>query len=135
MPIVVVALERMRTGQAGHLEGPAPLGDYSAVFEDDGDTGYFYALDYRSPGQPIQDAIHIYNASDSGDTRSAEVKIGWSADNQSAVLILNGLPYAVFDFAAKYGYGRSGFPAPAPGSGWSRHEWSESALKRFGAES
>jgi hypothetical protein len=32
-----------------------------AVFEDDGQAGYLYALDMSAAGNPMQDALHIYN--------------------------------------------------------------------------
>jgi hypothetical protein len=39
----------------------------AAVFEDDGRTGYFYALDESLEGNPILDAVHIYNVEDISD--------------------------------------------------------------------
>jgi hypothetical protein len=42
------------------IEAMAPDGDFGAVFEDDGETGYFYALDFACGATPIVDAIHIY---------------------------------------------------------------------------
>jgi len=136
MGIVVTAKQSIRVGEPGHVQGNAPDGSYSAVFEDDGDTGYFYALDYRSGGQPIQNALHIYNVASVTDKHlPSEIKIGWSVDSAKVVLLINGYPHGVFDFSSKRGYCRTGFPAPAHDSGWTGHEWSEASLELFAGES
>jgi hypothetical protein len=46
-----------------------------------------------------------------------------------AVVVLNRRPQAVFDFAARRGYSRSNFPAPA--QGWSGHAWDDAAINLF----
>lgn len=136
MGIIVTAKQTIRVGNSSHVQGNAPEGSYSAVFEDDGDTGYFYALDYGPGGQPIQNALHIYNvASISDKNPPSEVKIGWSVDSEKVVLLINGYPHAVFDFASKRGYCRTGFPAPALNSGWIGHGWTDDALELFAEES
>ncbi len=85
----------------------------AAVFEDDGRTGYFYALDESLEGNPILDAVHIYNVEDISDAHiPSDVKIGWSEDSQKCVLLINGYPHAAFDFVGKNGYCRSGYPTP-----------------------
>ncbi|HDJ0859416.1 TPA: DUF2251 domain-containing protein [Escherichia coli] len=91
----------------------------AAVFEDDGNTGYFYALDESVEGNPVRDAVHIYNVEDISDAHiPSDVKIGWSEDCLKCVLLINGYPHGVFDFEGKNGYCRSGFPPPV------NHEWS-----------
>ena len=134
MPIVVTAEEEILVGRAIVVEGPAPDGHFSTVFEDDGDTGYFYALDGAAEGNPIQDALSIYNVLGVTDRdRPSVVKIGWSNDSQKAVLLINGFPHAVFDFGTRQGYCRTGFP-PAPSTGdWSGagHQWNDSAVELF----
>ena len=56
----VVASETVEVGTGCVLQGPSPNGAGAAVFEDDGDTGYFYALD--TDGQSaIVDALHVYD--------------------------------------------------------------------------
>ncbi|HET8637775.1 MAG TPA: DUF2251 domain-containing protein, partial [Acidobacteriaceae bacterium] len=64
----------------------------------------------------------------------SEIKIGWSVDSQKVVLLINGYPHAVFDFSAKHGYCRTGFPPPAHDSGWTGHGWSEDSLELFAGE-
>ncbi len=116
------------------VEGTAPDGSFTVVFEDDGDTGYFYALDQSQSVQSIQDAMHIYNAADVTDKHlPSMVELGWSYDNCKAVLLINNYPHAIFDFSAKRGYCRTGFPPPS--ENWHGHTWDDSALKLFGVES
>jgi len=132
MPIHVVAEHELIVGSALVVEGPAPVGSYRAVFEDDEETGYFYALDTSVVDQPIQDAVHIYNAANIAGAREPSiVKIGWSQDSTKVVLLINGQPHAIFDFSAKRGYCRTGFPPPRVGCHWSGHEWEESAINLF----
>ena len=51
-------------GEPFVLSAPAPSSPYEAVFEDDGETGYFYGLDTRNEEDPIVDALHVYNVVD-----------------------------------------------------------------------
>ena len=136
MAIAVTAKQSIGVGEPAHVQGDAPEGSYSAVFEDDGDTGYFYALDYDGPGgQPIQNALHIYDVASITDKHlPSEIKIGWSLDSEKVVLLINGYPHAVYDFSSKRGYCRTGFPPPRHDSGWAGHEWSEDALELFSGE-
>ena len=132
MPIQITAEESMSVGNSSVVEGPAPESHYVAIFEDDGDTGYFYALDPSLKGNPIQDAVHIYNVSNVTDREKPSVfKIGWSTDSKKVVLLINGYPHAVFDFEVKRGYCRTGFPPPTTEGSWSggSHEWDENALQ------
>lgn len=134
MPIHVTAIDTLQVGEPIVIEGPAPAGPYSAVFEDDAETGYFYALDTSRNDGPIEDALHIYNVANVSDrSLPSEVKIGWSQCHSKAVLLINGYPHAVFDFAAQRGYSRSGFPPPDPDSPWGRHphDWDDAATELF----
>lgn len=121
----------LNVGKSQVFEFKAPKGNFSAVFEDDGDTGYFYALDYSVKEQPIQEAMHIYNVKNISDKyRSSVVRVAWSFDGTKAGLWINNYPHAVFDFSAKRGYCRSNFPKPGK---WTAHDfsWSDDALKFF----
>ena len=134
MPVKVVAEQEICVGDPVVVEGESPTPPYVVVFEDDGDTGYFYALDTSRTDNPIVDALHIYDA---GAVRDRDVpsmvQIAWSADDLKAVLLINKYPHAIFDFAAQRGYCRSGFPPPAD-DGWTQHghEWDEKAEALFG---
>jgi hypothetical protein len=48
MPIHITAEQKFIVGHPTTVEGAAPEGSFVAVFEDDQDTGYFYALDVLS---------------------------------------------------------------------------------------
>ncbi|PYJ76115.1 MAG: hypothetical protein DME77_07090, partial [Verrucomicrobia bacterium] len=81
----------------------SPAERYSVVFEDDGDTGYFYARD----GEAIVDAMQIYLAS--AQTGPATLQIAWADDGLKAVAVIDRTPQAIFDFAACRGYCRRNF--------------------------
>jgi hypothetical protein len=134
MPIQITAEQEITIGQEISVFGEAPSGSFAAVFEDDGETGYFYALDNSINEQPIQDAVHIYNVQNVTDKdKPSLVKIGWSVDSTKVVLLINAYPHAIFDFSARQGYCRTGFP-PSPSDGlWSAngHSWVDSAVDLF----
>lgn len=59
---VVAALARGGAGMNvlnGRLSSP-DWTPYGAVFEDDGETGYCYAVDTRAAGQSLLDALCVY---------------------------------------------------------------------------
>ncbi|ECE6343567.1 DUF2251 domain-containing protein, partial [Salmonella enterica subsp. enterica] len=88
MTITVTVQAQLIVGETQAIESLAPEGSYAAVFEDDGQTGYFYALDESADGNPIKDALHIYNAEDVSDGHiPSDVKIGWSEDSKKCVLL------------------------------------------------
>lgn len=134
MPICITAEEEFLVGQETVVEGPAPEGPFSAIFEDDGETGYFYALDSSASEQPIQDAVQIYNVANVTDRAKPSIaKVGWSKDNLKVALLINGHPHAVFDFEAKQGFCRTGFPPSPDGGVWSTrgHAWDDAAIGLF----
>lgn len=94
------------------------------MFEDDGETGYFYAMDLHQP-QPVVDSLFVYRLSDiqqSSLHEPRQLQICWSEDGYLAVLLLNGYPHAVFDFRNFIGYNHSQFPYPDLSSMWQRKE-------------
>lgn len=102
---------------------------YETVFEDDGQTGYFYALDTEKPDNPICDAVNIYIVKNVTDrAKPSTVQIIWSGDGLKSALVINDYPHAVFDFADHRGYSRTDFPPPDPH--WTKygHEWHDSAI-------
>lgn len=132
MPAELVAERTITVGEPATVEGPAPNSRYGAVFEDDGATGYFYALDFSREEQPTVDARHIYNATQVTDRATpSKVQIAWSSDGLKAALIINGYPHAVVDFDARRSYCRTGFPPVSPD--WSTHDaaWHDSAIELF----
>jgi hypothetical protein len=82
----------------------------AVVFEDNEETGYFYAVD-RNNNLGILDALHIYNVADITDKdKPSTVKILWTEDLNKAFLSINNYYHAVFDFQNRAGYCRTGFP-------------------------
>jgi len=115
------------------VQGDAPSGRFGAFFEDEGETGYFYALDLTRSDDRILDAVHIYNVANVIDRdRLSHLSVVWSADETKCALLINGYPHAAFDFAGKRGYCRTNFPnCPDPTDGsWlkSDHRWSDDAV-------
>ncbi len=128
----LVAEETFTVGEPMALEGPSPETDFCVIFEDDGDTGYLYGLDTSREGNPIVDAMHIYNVAQVTDRSVPSVaQLIWSDDGLKAALLINKWPHAVFDFHARRGYCRTGFPPPGPE--WTRfdHTWDDAALQLF----
>lgn len=90
----------------------------TVIFEDNLETGYFYAVD-RNNDQEVLDALHIYNVADIKDKhRPSVVKILWTEDSSKAFLVINNYCHAVFDFKNKAGYCRNAFPDN--NSGWTK---------------
>ena len=116
------------------IESVSPISPWAVVFEDDGATGYLYAVDHvklESGGDSILEAMHIYNAENVTDAdKESEVSILWSADGLKICLLINDYPHAVFDFDAKRGYCRNNFPKPL---NWTNHDfrWDDRVLEYF----
>jgi|688.fasta_scaffold1524379_1 hypothetical protein len=82
----------------------------AVVFEDNCETGYFYAVD-RNNELAVLDALHIYDVANVVDkTKPSSIKILWTEDLTKAFLSINNYYHAVFDFQQKAGYCRNGFP-------------------------
>ena len=96
-------------GQDAFIDSTAENSN-AVVFEDDGETGYFYVID-RDDDLNILDALHIYNVADVIDKdKPSRIKILWTADSMKAFLSINNYYHAAFDFKEKAGYCRNGFP-------------------------
>jgi hypothetical protein len=80
-----------------------PHGSVAAVFEYDGETGYFYLLDLsKSEDKQITAAIHI--KSSDPDFSESDVRIQWNKSKNIVGLYLHGCLWAAFDLQAnKYG--------------------------------
>ena len=126
------SMERSFTaGTPTVLESAGPRAPNKVVFEDDGETGYFYALDLSRPeDSQIVDAIGVYNVkTPRAGSKPQGIRLQWTADGGKVALFLNGRAEAVFDFDHKRGYARSGSPMPGI-SPWPRsnHSWDDEAL-------
>ena len=125
------AQQEIQVGTPTVMEAESPDGRFGVAFEDDGETGYFYARDC-SVESLFVDALHIYSVKDVADRHlPSTAHILWSADSSKACFIINRYPHAVFDFTTKRGYNRDGFPAPTPDTDWSRHPWDDSLRALF----
>ena len=103
--VIVGADAEFRPGQKLTLAAGSASAPYGAVFEDDGETGYFYALDTSDLGQRILDALHVYNVADLPDRHDVSTaQVVWSSDGLRVILRINGDPHAGFDFATMRGY-------------------------------
>ena len=130
---VVAAETEFVPGQAVTVAADSRSVSFSAVFEDDGDTGYFYALDTSRPDHRIVDALHVYNVKDIVDRhKPSRAQVLWSADGLRVVLRINRYPHAAFDFEKSRGYCRTNFPPPSPrGFSSESHAWSDDVLAFF----
>jgi hypothetical protein len=132
MSISVAAHAIVNVGEQLVVESSSPKAAFGVVFEDDGDTGYFYGIDLSRKPQAILDALLIYDVAQVLDRDvSSTIQIAWSSDGLSAALLLNSDPHAIFDFAAHRGYCR--MKSPISSSGWTKHDhaWDENAWLRM----
>ncbi len=135
MPLNVVTTEALRVGHAVVVDADSPGGRYAVVFEDDGATGLFYAVDTDvEDGNPVQDALQVYAVADVTDAHlPSTLEIGWSDDGLKALLLINDAPHAAFDFERRQGWCLLGLPEAAIGKGWSKtgHGWSDDVEALF----
>lgn len=125
------AQKEINVGSPCVIESDAVDQSRGVVFEDDGETGYFYARDYSIENSIFVDALHIYTVKGVEDAASlSTVRVVWSKDWEKVVLLINNSPHAMFDFREKLGYSLDEFPEPDPKSGWRRVPWN-SELKHF----
>lgn len=120
--------QRLYVGMPTTVEAYADLSPYAAVFEDDGESAYFYGIDTRVGGGAVLDSVHVYNVGALPNRHAlTDLDIVWSPDQQRVALLINGQPHAAFDFAHHRAYCRSNFP---PGSSWSEggHAWDDQAV-------
>lgn len=120
------------------LSSNSPSVPWTAVFEDEGPAGYFYACDRSQQTQEhsILDSMLIYNRSSLANSEAERLaSIQWSRDGQQCVLYIDGTAQALIDFAAHVSFCRSNFPnfLDEDDTGWrkSSHAWDDAALQRF----
>ncbi len=129
---VLGARQELQVGSPMVVKTSSPDGRFGVVFEDDEQTGYFYARDFTVAPANISDALHIYSVEGVTDRHiPSEVRILWSRDGTKACLIINRYPHAMFDFIAKRGYSRDVFPEPPEDSGWTHHPWNDALRGLF----
>lgn len=102
-------------GEEIFVESKSSENNYAVVFEDDTDTGYFYALELApdTGEQRILDALHIYNVEEVTEKEKPwNLKIIWSRDWLKCALVINAHCHAIFDFENQGGYNLNEFPPP-----------------------
>jgi hypothetical protein len=102
-------------GEETFIESKSSENNYAVIFEDDAETGYFYAIELAkdSSEQKILDALHVYEVSHIPlKKRSGIVKMIWSTDWLKCALLINNYCHAIFDFHSHSGYNRNEFPPP-----------------------
>jgi hypothetical protein len=131
MPSEILLSETIALGNPITLDCPSPKTNFSVVFEDDGETGYFYGLNLDNKKQPVLDALQIYNVKDILDENvSVKVEIIWSEDGLKSCLAINGFKHAVFDFELRKAYCRTNYPSPDRRF-TNSHKWKDEALDLF----
>ena len=110
-------------GEPVLIESFSPENNYGVIFEDDGETGYFYAVE-TEPGkkeQRILDALHIYEVEMvKEENKTSTLVIVWAKDWLKSALVMDGLCHAVFNFEKQAGYNINQFPPP--NSFWTKHD-------------
>lgn len=130
MKPTLAAKGTITVGVEAFIDSVSPSSEHGVVFEDDGSTGYFYALDLKKKENQIEDAIHIYNVEGVTDKDiPSEVHIMWSPNGQLASLIINRYPHAAFDFSNRKTYSRSCFPDSM--TDWERIPWTDDIRQHF----
>ena len=77
----------------------------------------------RQNAQPIVDMLHVYNVDSTSNHHEArKLEICWDESGYLALLLINGYPHAVFDFARLVGYNGNKYPQPDLMSMWTREE-------------
>lgn len=109
-PLILGMEHTFQIGQDAYFTSIAPETSYVVSFEDDFDTGYFYAVTVNEEIE-ILDALHIYNVSDVVHRdKLCNLKVMWTEDGTIASLLINDYCQAIFDFNKCAGYCRNGFP-------------------------
>jgi hypothetical protein len=123
------------------LSSNSPAVPWTAVFEDEGPAGYFYACDRSQETQEhsIMDSMLIYNRASLADPDAERIaSVQWSRSGQQCVLYLDGTAQAFIDFATRTSFCRSNFPnfLGEEGDTWrkSSHAWDDAAIQNFEAE-
>lgn len=125
----------IRVGVEAVIESDSPDGKRGVVFEDDGETGYFYARDFLRPELFFVDALHVYDVEAVVDPeRPSEVRIIWSRDFMVAALLINQRPHVIFHFGESRGYSERPFPEADPKSGWTHEVLHSGLIEHFHAK-
>jgi len=112
------------------VESMAAGGAHRVIFEDDGTTGYFYAV---RPGAELEilDALHVYDVADVADRHlPVKVQLVWDETWTAAVLLINGYGHALYDFQRAAGFCRNAFP-PATNGQLLKRELTDELIQQY----
>jgi hypothetical protein len=114
----------------------SPRGEVCGVFEDDGEEGYFYALNAPLLDKKILDLLNIYKGDQvSNPEVPRNVRIIWSQDGWRVLLTIDAYPHAIFDFKGRRGYCRTNYPnvRQSENESWQLddHGWHEDIMEVF----
>jgi len=115
------------------VDSTAVGGERSVIFEDDGTTGYFYAV---RPGAELEilDALHVYDVANVSDRHiPVKVQLVWDETWNAAVLLINGYGHALYDFQRSAGFCRNAFSAARNGQTLKRELTDELIEQYFSA--
>jgi hypothetical protein len=114
--------QKFVAGEDTFIESLSLENKYGVVFEDDQETGYFYAIeiDPETKQQRILDALHIYETDDGKEKKQSSLLIIWSKDWLKCALVIDDECHAVFDFENQGGYNINEFPPP--NAFWTKQE-------------
>lgn len=136
MPVLLDVDEEFRVGEAW-FASVSPNKEWATVFEDNGETAYFYAMKWNPNGKgnfgPVLDALHIYNVASVADRhKPSRVQLGWIEDGTAAILLINKHPHAIFDRKGARATCRTGFPPPSERAPFKRGDaWDSSLVELF----
>jgi hypothetical protein len=106
---------------------------YGVVFEDDGETGYFYATDEAH--ESILDALQLYDYGDAIQLQPGdEIYIVWHPELEKAGIFFGERFHAVFDFRNKKACCRTDLPPATPGWVTGSHDWDPSMIAGLESE-
>jgi len=108
----LITEDKLNIGQETVIDSFPTSTDKGVIFEDDGQTGYFYAIEKPDIGElKILDGVHVYDVESitDKDTQS-EIKIFWTDDLTKSALYINDYCHAIMDFKNQIGLCRNGFP-------------------------
>ncbi|MGF1770646.1 DUF2251 domain-containing protein [Enterovibrio makurazakiensis] len=100
--------EKIYPGTPCNFRSESPIGRYEVVFEDDGNSGYFYPLDNEKENNPIITAFGIYQCNEPSEDHM-KVSILWGEDATKVALLVDGVAQAYFDFSLYKGTCKSEF--------------------------
>jgi hypothetical protein len=114
----------------------SPIQGCETSFQHEIDTGDFFAWDWRCDDgtqQPVGSLLIYSGESTIWLNRELEIEIRWSLGGLQSALLIDGYTHAVFDFAARCGYCRTGQPKwwGQRQPEWHTYDWDDTICAAF----